>query len=106
MFDHEIARVAASDWFGTAVSSHEAYLVTSTPVTSYHTRPHGIAVSASHEHLAIGCRCGEVIQGKAEPEECPLFGEACTHENPVGPCMVSSEGACQAWFRYRGKERR
>lgn len=47
-----------------------------------------------------GCRCGEVIQGKAEPEECPLFGEACTNENPVGPCMVSSEGTCAAWYRY------
>jgi hydrogenase expression/formation protein HypD len=47
-----------------------------------------------------GCRCGEVIQGKAEPDECPLFGEACTHENPVGPCMVSSEGTCAAWYRY------
>jgi hydrogenase expression/formation protein HypD len=49
-----------------------------------------------------GCRCGEVIQGKANPEECPLFGTTCTHENPIGPCMVSSEGTCAAWYRYAG----
>jgi len=47
-----------------------------------------------------GCRCGEVIQGKADPVECSLFGEVCTFESPVGPCMVSSEGTCAAWFRY------
>jgi len=49
-----------------------------------------------------GCRCGEVIQGRAEPRDCTLFGEACTFENPVGPCMVSSEGTCAAWYRYGG----
>ncbi len=49
-----------------------------------------------------GCRCGEVIQGVAEPRDCTLFGEACTFEHPVGPCMVSSEGTCAAWYRYGG----
>lgn len=48
-----------------------------------------------------GCRCGEVITGRCEPHECPLFGRVCTPTYPVGPCMVSSEGSCQAWFRYR-----
>ncbi len=47
-----------------------------------------------------GCRCGEVIQGKATPKECPLFGSACTPIAPIGPCMVSSEGACAAWYKY------
>ncbi len=48
-----------------------------------------------------GCRCGEVICGKCTPGECPLFGRACTPEDPVGPCMVSSEGSCAAAYRYR-----
>lgn len=52
-----------------------------------------------------GCCCGEVIQGKVHPIECKLFGEACTFENPVGPCMVSSEGTCAAWYRYGPKSR-
>jgi len=48
-----------------------------------------------------GCRCGDVITGKQPPKACPLFGTACTPEDPVGPCMVSSEGACAAAYRYQ-----
>ncbi|MGD2093417.1 MAG: hydrogenase formation protein HypD [Phycisphaerales bacterium] len=51
-----------------------------------------------------GCRCGEVLCGLIEPPECELFGQGCTPQEPVGPCMVSSEGACSAWFKY-GQER-
>jgi hydrogenase expression/formation protein HypD len=51
-----------------------------------------------------GCGCAEVLQGLEEPERCPLFGRSCTPESPVGPCMVSSEGACAAAYRYGGVE--
>ena len=47
------------------------------------------------------CRCGEVITGKLSPAQCPLFGRRCTPEDPVGPCMVSSEGACAAHYKYQ-----
>ena len=47
-----------------------------------------------------GCRCGDVLRGMMTPAECPLFRRVCTPENPVGPCMVSSEGSCAAYFRY------
>lgn len=47
-----------------------------------------------------GCLCGEVIQGKVSPPDCALFGSGCTPLAPVGPCMVSSEGSCAAWYRY------
>jgi hydrogenase expression/formation protein HypD len=46
------------------------------------------------------CRCGEVMQGIIQPPQCKLFGITCTPENPVGACMVSSEGSCAAWFKY------
>ena len=49
-----------------------------------------------------GCRCGDVIRGKLDPKECPLFGKVCVPEEPEGPCMVSSEGACAAAYKYRG----
>ncbi len=49
-----------------------------------------------------GCRCGEVLRGVIDPAECPLFGRRCTPQEPVGACMVSSEGACAARYRYRG----
>lgn len=48
-----------------------------------------------------GCLCGEVLRGMATPDQCRLFGKACTPSNPVGACMVSGEGACQAYFQYR-----
>jgi hydrogenase expression/formation protein HypD len=47
-----------------------------------------------------GCRCGEVVRGVLEPPECALFGRACTPQSPVGPCMVSAEGACAAHYHY------
>jgi len=49
-----------------------------------------------------GCRCGEVLRGVTDPADCALFGVRCTPEDPVGACMVSSEGACAARYRYRG----
>ena len=48
-----------------------------------------------------GCRCGSVIRGVLHPEQCPLFGKVCRPEDPVGPCMVSGEGACAAAWKYR-----
>jgi hydrogenase expression/formation protein HypD len=47
-----------------------------------------------------GCRCGEILRGVVEPEECPLFGTGCTPQHPIGPCMVSREGCCNIMFRY------
>lgn len=47
-----------------------------------------------------GCRCGDVLTGVILPPECPLFGRACIPRKPVGPCMVSSEGSCAAYYKY------
>jgi len=58
------------------------------------------AVSTGGSMQPPQCRCGQVIQGMIDPPQCALFGKRCTPEDPVGPCMVSSEGACQAWLKY------
>ena len=47
-----------------------------------------------------GCLCGEILRGVKMPGDCVLFGRACTPASPVGPCMVSSEGTCSAYYRY------
>ncbi len=47
-----------------------------------------------------GCLCSRVIAGMATPPQCALSARACTPDDPVGPCMVSSEGTCAAYFRY------
>ena len=47
-----------------------------------------------------GCQCGDVLKGRIMPNQCRLFGTACTPAKPVGPCMVSTEGSCAAYFMY------
>jgi len=49
---------------------------------------------------AKGCRCGEILKGMSIPTQCPLFNTRCTPQNPIGPCMVSSEGTCAAYYKY------
>ena len=49
-----------------------------------------------------GCICGDVLRGVKMPADCQLFGKACTPQYPVGPCMVSAEGACSAYYLYGG----
>ena len=52
--------------------------------------------------LPAGCRCGDVITGRINPDQCPMFaGGSCTPMEPFGPCMVSSEGSCGIWYRNK-----
>ncbi|PKM81917.1 MAG: hydrogenase formation protein HypD [Firmicutes bacterium HGW-Firmicutes-14] len=58
----------------------------------------GIEITGDREHP--GCRCGDVLRGVKTPLDCGLYGKACIPENPVGPCMVSVEGTCAAYYKY------
>ncbi|MGD0016270.1 MAG: hydrogenase formation protein HypD [Verrucomicrobiia bacterium] len=58
----------------------------------------GVKFEAARPHP--GCRCGDVLRGVITPPECKLYGKACTPADPVGPCMVSNEGTCAAFFKY------
>ncbi len=49
----------------------------------------------------VACLCGHIIRGLKQPSDCKLFGKACTPDNPIGSCMVSSEGSCAAYFHYQ-----
>jgi hydrogenase expression/formation protein HypD len=62
--------------------------------------------SISHRPQATGqksqeCRCADILKGLISPLGCPLFSRVCRPDNPIGPCMVSSEGACNAYYRYK-----
>lgn len=57
-----------------------------------------VEIEAAIEHQ--GCLCGEILKGKVGPNDCPLFRITCTPEDPVGACMVSSEGTCAAEYKY------
>lgn len=56
----------------------------------------------AESHEPTGCICGDILRGVKTPLDCKLFGTACTPEQPVGPCMVSSEGTCAAYYHYGG----
>ncbi len=47
-----------------------------------------------------GCICGLILRGEKKPKDCGLFGKTCTPSDPVGACMVSSEGSCHAYYLY------
>ena len=58
------------------------------------------SLSPAEEKEIPGCRCAQVIRGVLRPSGCPLFKKVCSPDNPVGPCMVSGEGACAAAYQY------
>lgn len=57
-------------------------------------------ISVDDSELPEGCACGDVLRGLIRPTACPLFGSRCTPQRPVGPCMVSIEGACAVSYKY------
>lgn len=61
-----------------------------------------VSVPPAQDHP--GCRCGDVLRGLIAPPECKLFATVCAPSTPVGPCMVSAEGTCAAWHRYRRED--
>ncbi|MBU8891710.1 MAG: hydrogenase formation protein HypD [Bacteroidales bacterium] len=61
-----------------------------------------VKVSSVKENTA--CICGQILRGLKTPKDCKLFGMVCSPENPVGACMVSNEGACHAYYKYRNYE--
>lgn len=61
-------------------------------------RKFDIVITDDREHP--GCKCGQVLRGVITPPDCGLFGKACLPEHPVGPCMVSVEGTCAAYYKY------
>ncbi len=62
----------------------------------------GVTVGAGEIHP--GCCCGDVVKGKIKPAGCPMFASACTPDRALGPCMVSSEGTCAAYYKFSRME--
>lgn len=116
--DNEYARVVTAGGNRTAQALMAKYLrpvdaawrgIGVIPQSGLGLRPEYAAYDAEHRHgieVKLGsenpaCSCGEVLKGKIKPPQCALFGTGCTPDHPVGPCMVSSEGTCAAYFKYR-----
>jgi len=97
-----VFRAAGARWKGLGTVPGSGYELSSGFAGIAASRKFDIDPPRSEE--PAGCRCGDVLRGAIDPPECPLFGEACVPRAPVGSCMVSTEGACQAWYRYRRAE--
>lgn len=71
---------------------------------SAHDAARHFGILPAHVPDPPGCSCGAVLRGKAKPTDCAFFAGPCNPESPIGPCMVSSEGACAAYYRFeRGR---
>lgn len=71
------------------------------PQYDYFNARKRFAITVAEAKDPAGCACGDVLKSIKTPADCKLFGTACRPEHPIGPCMVSGEGACGAFYRYR-----
>lgn len=100
---YRVFQVGAADWRGLGVVSNSGLAFRDEYARFDAARAFPVEVEPPVEHT--GCGCGEVLRGVLLPTDCPLFARICDPAHPIGPCMVSAEGACAAYYQYREDER-
>lgn len=95
----DVFKVVPRDWRGIGGIPESGLALTDAYTAFDAARRFGVATAAAEPDT--GCISGLVLQGRKKPVECPHFGGACTPDHPLGATMVSSEGACAAYYRYR-----
>jgi hydrogenase expression/formation protein HypD len=85
-------------WRGFGVVPHSGLVLR--PAFSAHDAARRFPLDVEPAEEPAGCLCGEVLRGVVLPPECPLFRSVCSPRNPIGPCMVSAEGSCAAYYKY------
>jgi hydrogenase expression/formation protein HypD len=98
---NEVFEPADEWWRGLGILKNSG-LKPKTPYREFDTRE-VFELPGFKEKEPKGCICGEILKGIKTPHQCKLFANTCTPANPVGACMVSTEGACQTWYTYEGK---
>lgn len=96
----EVFEPADSEWRGLGVIPDSGMALRAKYADFDALARFGVTVEPGREDRR--CHCGEVLRGAMRPPDCPAFGHACTPAHPLGPCMVSSEGACAAAYKYGG----
>lgn len=94
----EVFQEAEAGWRGLGVIPQSGLAIREKYAAFDAARKFGVQFREAKPHP--GCRCGDVLRAAITPPECKLFGTACTPVNPFGPCMVSNEGTCAAYFKY------
>ena len=98
----EVFEVCDAVWRGVGTIKESGYRLAPGYAHLDARRRFDIVPAPSAGAMPAGCSCHHVVMGRMDPAVCPLFGAACTPQSPVGPCMVSAEGACNIWFKHRG----
>jgi len=103
---HEAMDIVDSNWRGIGVIKQSGFKLSNL----YSKHDARLVFATAHDaqrrrlgEMPAGCDCAKVVLGKIVPTECRLYGAACTPESPIGPCMVSDEGACHIWWNTRRK---
>lgn len=105
----EVFSVDDANWRGIGVIPRSGYALREAFAAHDARRRWRELEDMTRKHAGVmppGCRCADVVLGKIRPVGCPLYGKACTPDEPVGPCMVSDEGACHIWWTSGQRERR
>ncbi|MBC7189515.1 hydrogenase formation protein HypD, partial [Candidatus Aerophobetes bacterium] len=100
----EVFEVCDSEWRGLGIIKESGFKISSRYSFYDAQIRFPLKMDVFPEEKNNGCRCGEVLRGLIEPEECSLFARVCNPSNPLGPCMVSVEGACNIHYRFAGVE--
>lgn len=95
----EVFEICNSEWRGLGQIKNSGFKIKNEFLAFDAETKFSIEPETTVENKA--CRCGNVLKGIILPTECPLFGKVCNPQNPVGPCMVSSEGSCSAYYKYQ-----
>ncbi len=99
----DVFTLADVNWRGIGMVSNSAYVMDERYKQFDAIEHFGISIPDTAKQDK--CLCGDILLGKEQPDCCPAFGRTCTPEHPVGPCMVSSEGPCSAWYKETGGDR-
>lgn len=94
----EVFETCDSNWRGLGNIAQSGYKIRRKYCAYDAENKFNIKAEPTKENTA--CKCGSVLKGIIQPSECPLFGKTCNPQNPIGPCMVSSEGSCSVHFKY------
>ncbi|MCM8785142.1 MAG: hydrogenase formation protein HypD [Candidatus Omnitrophica bacterium] len=98
---YEIFEVVDAEWRGIGIIENSGLRLKENFFDFDAEKNFSIEIKSSNRKTA--CLCGEILKGRKKPFECPLFEKICTPESPFGPCMVSSEGTCNAYYKYERK---
>jgi len=99
---NEVFEVVDSEWLGFGVIPSSGMKIRDKYADLDAEVVHPVEVEQTK--IITGCRCGEILMGLIDPPECGLFGKVCTPSSPAGACMVSTEGTCAAFYKYRSVE--